>query len=131
MSKQIPAAARTGVAGEAPEASDAESGASMGVYRDAVEELVNDAIGAEIADESVAREMRGELRERLTECERCGPLTYRPLREVVAKTCDNTGLAPDWSRWEGEGWSVDYIPPRGPDWPLPWKPCPARSPSRQ
>jgi hypothetical protein len=45
---------------------------------------------------------------------------------VVARICDDIGLAPDWSRWEGEGWSVDYSPPRGPDWPLPWKPRRAR-----
>jgi hypothetical protein len=53
---------------------------------------------------------------------------FKPLREVVAKICDDIGLAPDWSRWEGEGWSADYIPRRGPDWPLPWKPHRARIP---
>jgi hypothetical protein len=111
---------------EAAEASDANVDGPMGIYRETVNALVTEAIAAEVGDESVAREMRAELRERLTECDRFGPLMLKPLREVVAKICDDIGLAPDWSRWEGEGWSVDYVPPRGPDWPLPWKPRRAR-----
>lgn len=118
--------AEAAMAGEATEASNADARASMGVYGDTVRELVSEAIAVEVADESLAREMRGELRERLSERDLFGPLMYRPLREVVARICDDIGLAPDWSRGEGEGWSVDYIPPRGPDWPLPWKPRRAR-----
>jgi hypothetical protein len=114
------------VAGEPPEPAE-DADASMGVYRDTVRELVSEAIAAEITDdESLAREMRGQLRERLSERDLFGPLMYRPLREVVARICDDIGLAPDWSRWEGDGWSADYSPPRGPDWPLPWKPRRAR-----
>ena len=98
----------------------------MGVYRDTVGELVSEAIAAEVADETLARQMRGELRERLSDRDLFGPLMYRPLREVVARVCDHIGLIPDWNRWEGDGWSADYSPPRGPDWPLPWKPRRAR-----
>jgi hypothetical protein len=118
--------AEAATAGEPPEASDPDSLASMGVYRDTVRELVGEAIAAEVADESRAREMRGDLRERLSERDLFGPLMFKPLREVVARICDDIGLAPDWSRWEGEGWSADYSPPQGPDWPLPWKPRRAR-----
>jgi hypothetical protein len=107
-------------------AEEADSLASMGVYRDTVRELVSEAIAAEVADESLAREMRAGLRERLSERDLFGPLMYRPLREVVARICDDIGLAPDWSQWTGDGWSVEYTPPRGSDWPLPWKPRRAR-----
>jgi hypothetical protein len=109
-------------------AEEAEEGGavSMGVYRDTVRELVTEAIAAEVADESLAADMRGELRERLSERDLFGPLMFRPLREVVAKICDDIGLAPDWSQWEEDGWAVDYTPPRGPQWPLPWKPRRAR-----
>jgi len=103
-------------------AEDPDSEASMGVYRDTVSELVSEAIAAEAADESLAREMRAGLRERLSERDLFGPLMFKPLREVVARICADIGLAPDWSQWTGEGWSADYTPPRGPDWPLPWKP---------
>jgi hypothetical protein len=112
---------------EAPEtAEEPRSLASMGVYRDTVCELVGEAIAAEVADDSLAREMRAGLRERLSERDLFGPLMFRPLREVVARICADIGLAPDWSQWTGEGWSADYTPPRGPDWPLPWKPRRAR-----
>jgi hypothetical protein len=119
-------AAAPAPADPAQPAEDADSLASMGVYRDTVRELVSEAIAAEVADESLAREMRGQLRERLSERDLFGPLMYRPLREVVARICDDIGLAPDWSQWTGDGWSVEYTPPRGPDWPLPWKPRRAR-----
>jgi hypothetical protein len=107
-------------------AEEADSLASMGVYRDTVRELVSEAIAAEVTEESLAREMRGQLRERLSERDLFGPLMCRPLREVVARICDDIGLTPDWSQWTGDGWSVEYTPPRGPDWPLPWKPRRAR-----
>jgi hypothetical protein len=115
--------------GQAAGGDDVETpdpGGSMGVYRDTVRELVSEAIAAEVADETLAHEMLGELRERLSERDLFGPLMFRPLREVVAKICDDIGLTPDWSRWEGDGWAVEYTPPRGPEWPLPWKPRRAR-----
>ncbi|HEX4742842.1 MAG TPA: hypothetical protein VH353_16060, partial [Caulobacteraceae bacterium] len=30
-----------------------------------------------------------------------------PLRETVERLCADLQLAPDWSRWEGEGWTPE------------------------
>jgi hypothetical protein len=122
---ETPASSEAALA-EAKDGQPSDVDPSMGVYRDTVRELVSEAIAAEVADEILANEMLGQVRERLSERDLFGPLMYRPLREVVARICDDIGLAPDWSRWEGDGWTVEYTPPRGPEWPLPWKPRRAR-----
>jgi hypothetical protein len=44
-----------------------------------------------------------DLRERLTETDRFGPLLRRPLGEAVALICADIGVTPDWNRWNGEG----------------------------
>jgi len=37
----------------------------------------------------------------------------RPLREIVERYCEYFGVAPDWSRWDGEDWTPSDPPP----WP--------------
>jgi hypothetical protein len=70
-----------------------------------VRELVAEAAEAEIPD---AYEFAGRyfaLRERLDEDSAYKDLSERPLREIVERLCKDLMISPDWSRWDGEGWT--------------------------
>jgi len=70
-----------------------------------VRELVAEAAEFEIAD---AYEFAGRyyaLRERLDEDSAYKDLSERPLREIVERLCKDLMISPDWSRWDGEGWT--------------------------
>ena len=56
-------------------------------------------VAAKDGDVHAALDFAHDLRERLTESDRFGPLLSRPLVEVVALICADIGLSPDWSRW--------------------------------
>jgi hypothetical protein len=58
-------------------------------------------------DKDAFSEIVDELDERLSEHEAEFGRLDRPLRETVEGLCKVFGLSPDWSRWTGEGWSVD------------------------
>jgi hypothetical protein len=91
----------------------AESGAvrpgtTLDSFREKARERVADAIAEAAADDGdidAAVDLARDLRERLTETDRFGPLLNRPLIEVVGLICADIGGTPDWSRWNGEGWT--------------------------
>ena len=77
-----------------------------------VRELVAEAAEAEIPD---AYEFAGRyfaLRERLDEDSAYKDLGERPLRETVERLCKDLMISPDWSRWDGEGWTREAGAPR-------------------
>jgi len=79
-----------GLVVEAAEAEgEFEDAEALGAFMDAVEE-------------------RLEHDEAYTNCE------LRPLRETVERLCKDMCVTPDWSRWDGEGWSPDYVALRPP-----------------
>lgn len=77
-----------------------------------VHDLVLKVIQAEARDSDDEGDLYQALRERLEEDEAYERLEDRPLREVVEQLCADLGIAPDWSRWEGDGWKADAFPYR-------------------
>jgi hypothetical protein len=70
-------------------------------------DLVLNVADFEIPDSESFGELELALDERL-ECDEA----YRdagtaPLRETVERLCRDLGLHPDWSRWDGEGWTAE------------------------
>jgi hypothetical protein len=61
------------------------------------------------------------LEERLHEDEAYVDLEQAPLRETVERLCADLELTPDWSRWEGEGWTAQapFHRPRASIWARP------------
>ncbi|MDB5482503.1 MAG: hypothetical protein JWO83_3556 [Caulobacteraceae bacterium] len=105
----------------------ARPGAALDLSREKVGERVADVIAEAAADDgdiTPALDLACDLRERLTETDRFGPLLNRPLIEVVGLICADIGVSPDWSRWNDEGSSPDERTPRY-DWPPPpsWGRC--------
>jgi hypothetical protein len=70
-----------------------------------VRELVAEAAEAEIADVYEFADRYHALRERLDEDSAYRDLGERPLREIVERLCKDLMISPDWSRWDGEGWT--------------------------
>ena len=68
-------------------------------------ELVAEAAEAEIPDVYEFAQRYDALRERLDEDSAYKDLSQRPLRETVERLCKDLMISPDWSRWDGEGWT--------------------------
>ena len=89
--------------------------------REAVERLVFEAAEREIDDVETLNGVLEALEERLQEDEAYFDLDQAPLRETVERLCADLELAPDWSRWEGEGWTPEppFSRPRASLWAHP------------
>jgi hypothetical protein len=104
--------------------------------------LVMEVAAAEIADGDGFEGFCYDLKERLADDEAFWNDSDRPVRDIVEHLCKCFGLAPDWSRWDGEGWIDEERPPwpwaprsqasgAGPDDPRPpGPPAPALQPAR-
>jgi hypothetical protein len=106
-----------------------EAAAQSRHHRNTVERLVIEAAEREIEDGEALFGVFAALEERLEEDEAYQDLERLPLRETVKRLCADLQLTPDWSRWEGEGWTPEppfFRPPasvwrhprREPRWPL-------------
>jgi hypothetical protein len=73
--------------------------------RDTVEGLVIEAAEREVEDEEALWDLLRALEERLNEDGAYQDLESAPLRQIVERLCADLELTPDWSRWEGEGWT--------------------------
>lgn len=79
-----------------------------------VTNLVMEVAHERIADEAHLERFDREFEERLLMDDDSWADDERPLRQVVGEICAFFGLAPDWRRWTGAGWSA---PDRPPAWP--------------
>ncbi|HSZ52204.1 MAG TPA: hypothetical protein VK801_11575 [Caulobacteraceae bacterium] len=75
--------------------------------RDTVLNLVTEAAEREVEDEEALWDVIEAVEERLNEDEAYQNLEAAPLRELVERLCADLELNPDWSLWEGEGWTPD------------------------
>jgi hypothetical protein len=91
---------------EAAAAKDAEERALK------VRELVAEAAEAEIADIHEFTDRYFALRERLDNDPSYRDYGQRPLRETVERLCKELMISPDWSRWDGEGWTREESAPK-------------------
>jgi hypothetical protein len=105
-------ALRAGVAAECEASRDqarrratAEALARNRARRDTVERLVIEAAEREIEDDEALCGVFEALEERLDDDAVYFHLDRLPLRETVERLCADLELTPDWSRWEGEGWT--------------------------
>jgi hypothetical protein len=76
-------------------------------HRNEVERLVLEAAEREVEDLEALDGVLKALEERLADDEAYRDLDRMPLREVVERLCADLELTPDWSRWEGEGWTPE------------------------
>jgi hypothetical protein len=83
----------------------AEAASRSHARREAVERLVIEAAEREIDDEEALNDVLEALEERLADDEAYEDLDRAPLRETVERLCADLQLTPDWSQWEGEGWT--------------------------
>jgi hypothetical protein len=83
----------------------AQASARREARHEAVERLVTEAAEREIEDEEALNDVLEALEERLHEDEAYLDLEQAPLRETVERLCADLQLTPDWSQWEGEGWT--------------------------
>ncbi|HEX4739700.1 MAG TPA: hypothetical protein VH353_00025 [Caulobacteraceae bacterium] len=105
-------ALRAGVAAEGEASRDqarrratAEALTRNKARRDTVERLVIEAAEREIEDDEALCGVFQALDERLDDDAVYFHLDRLPLRETVERLCADLELTPDWSRWEGEGWT--------------------------
>jgi hypothetical protein len=86
-----------------------------------IERLVIEAAEREIEDEEALGGVLEALDERLDQDEAYQDLDRLPLRETVERLCADLQLTPDWSRWEGEGWTPEepFYRPRASIWVRP------------
>lgn len=75
--------------------------------RDTVERLVWEAAEREVEDEEALKGVLEALEERLDDDGAYWNIGRLPLRETVERLCADLELNPDWSRWEGEGWTPE------------------------
>jgi hypothetical protein len=83
----------------------AEARARSEHHRSEVERLVQEAAEREVEDEDALESVLEALEERLDDDEAYWDLDDMPVREAVERLCGDLELNPDWSRWEGEGWT--------------------------
>jgi hypothetical protein len=74
-------------------------------HRNEVERLVCEAAEREAEDEQALKSVLEALEERLADDEAYWDLDQIPLPEAVERLCADLELTPDWSRWQGEGWT--------------------------
>jgi hypothetical protein len=84
-----------------------EAAAKRRDRRETVERLVFEAAEREVEDEEAMNGVLEALEERLEDDDAYWNLERAPLREVVEHLCADLELAPDWSLWEGEGWTPE------------------------
>jgi hypothetical protein len=91
-------------------------------HRNKIREAVWSAMNITITDLREAHEKLDDLYEWLSEGERYDEFVELPFKEAVAAICDDLGLKPDWSRWNGEGFNQP--PPGAPrrEWQNVWQP---------
>ncbi|HEY1928185.1 MAG TPA: hypothetical protein VGG92_12035 [Caulobacteraceae bacterium] len=112
-----------------------EAAAQSRRRRDTVEVLVVEAAEREVEDEGALWGVMGALEQRLDEDEAYQDLEQAPLRETVERLCIDLELTPDWSLWEGEGWTPrpPFSRPRFSPWShpsrTPLRPCETASPN--
>jgi hypothetical protein len=82
-----------------------EAAAQSRDRRDTVERLVWEAAEREVEDEEALKGVLEALEERLDDDDAYWNIGRLPLRETVERLCADLELNPDWSRWEGEGWT--------------------------
>ena len=78
-----------------------------------IRDFVTEAAMERITGEADLERFDRELDDRMLADDAYWSDPARPLREVVERYCDYFDLAPDWSRWQGDGWA----PPAPPVWP--------------
>jgi hypothetical protein len=92
---------------EASRRAAAEARARSDHHRNEVQRLVCEAAEREAEDEGALDSVLEALEERLDEDEAYWDLDDMPVREAVERLCADLELTPDWSRWEGEGWTPE------------------------
>ncbi|MBV8684471.1 MAG: hypothetical protein JO111_16460 [Caulobacteraceae bacterium] len=70
-----------------------------------VDRLVSEVAEREIADENALSDVYKALEERLEQDEAYFDQENLSLRDTVERLCADLELTPDWSLWEGEGWT--------------------------
>ena len=105
-----------------------------------IHDLVTEVAMDQITGEADLERFDRELSDRLLFDDDFWSDPARPLREIVERYCDYFDLAPDWSRWQGDGWAPEAPPvwpwaarsdpPRAPPLAEPtlWTEAPARGP---
>lgn len=81
-------------------------------YIEDASERVLVVVDAEARDKAEHDNLFEALTERLELDEAYFDCARRPLRETVERLCRDLELSPDWSLWEGDGWSLDAPPVR-------------------
>jgi hypothetical protein len=121
-------ALRAGVAAESEVRRDqarrratAETVARRQARQETVERLVCEAAEREIEDDQAMYGVLKALEERLDDDPTYVDLARLPLRETVERLCADLQLTPDWSRWEGEGWTPEepFFRPKASIWRRP------------
>jgi hypothetical protein len=97
-------------------AAPAAGAASVDLLQEKVRDAVTDAIVA-ACEARAAHELAEDLNERLTECDRFGPLLRRPLREVVEQICADIGMGPEWIRLMDDD-PAPFTPRPPPEWTI-------------
>ena len=84
-----------------------------------VERIVERLAEAEHPDaEDQVTDLLAEAAERLDDEDLYGDLLDRPMSELVARICQDLGLAPDWAGLAQELWAVKEVESGQPGWPL-------------
>jgi len=76
---------------------------------DCVEAAVGEAIAAETdrtGDEARAERLNERLLEQLEDPREEDEIADQPISALIARVCENLGVAVDWSLWEDEDWAV-------------------------
>jgi hypothetical protein len=112
---------------EARNRAAAEATAQRAARSETVHRLVLEAAEREIDDDEALDGVLEALEERLDDDEAYQDLEQAPLRETVERLCADLQLTPDWSQWEGEGWTPapPFSRPKTSIWA-----CPSRTPLR-
>ena len=76
-------------------------------YHGDVEEIVVQVIEREAADRPDLDELADSAREAVWDGWSDREIGETPVSAVVAKVCQDLGIAVDWSRWEGEDWAIE------------------------
>jgi hypothetical protein len=83
-----------------------------------IRDLVVEAAEFEIEDCRDMLDLLNALDERLDEDAAYFDREQKPLRDIVEGLCADLTLAPDWSCWNGEGWTWTNRPARSPNSPF-------------
>ncbi|HEY1929045.1 MAG TPA: hypothetical protein VGG92_16390 [Caulobacteraceae bacterium] len=90
---------------EASRRAASEARARSDYHRTEVECLVLEAAEREVEDEEALDSVLEALEERLDDDEAYWDLDDMSVREAVERLCADLELSPDWSRWQGAGWT--------------------------